>query len=35
MIFKEEIYSLTKEVLEVNINFWQETTKIELMVPGK
>ena len=27
--FKEEIYSLTKEVLEVNINFWQETTKIE------
>ena len=27
--FKEEIFSLTKEVLEVNINFWQETTKIE------
>jgi pyruvate, orthophosphate dikinase len=27
--FKDKIYSLAKEVLEVNINFWQETTKIE------
>ena len=27
--FRDEIFRLTKEVLEININFWQETTKIE------
>jgi len=27
--FKDEIFHLTKEVLEANVNFWQETTKIE------
>jgi len=27
--FKEEIFHLTREVLELNINFWQETTEIE------
>ena len=27
--FKEGIFHLTKEVLEINIDFWQETTQIE------
>ena len=27
--FKEEIFHLTKQVLEVNIDFWQETSNIE------
>ena len=27
--FRDEIFNLTKEVLEANVLFWQETTKIE------
>ena len=27
--FKDEIFGLTKEVLDVSVKFWQETTKIE------
>jgi len=27
--FKEDIFNLTKKVLEANVNFWQETAKIE------
>ncbi len=27
--FEKEIFDLTREVLQVNVNFWQETTQIE------